>query len=54
MVQRSLLEQEGVVFDAKERVDFEQYGWEPERAWLAEHGFVVPPEADESPQPTLF
>ena len=27
MVQRSLLEQEGVVFDEKERVDLKKYGW---------------------------
>lgn len=54
LVQRSLLEQEGVIFDAKERVDFEQYGWEPEREWLVEHGFVAPPQEDESSQPTLF
>lgn len=55
LVQRSLLEQEGVIFDEKERVDFEQYGWEPEREWLVEHGFVAPPPEDEvPPQPALF
>jgi methylated-DNA-protein-cysteine methyltransferase-like protein len=27
--QRRLLEQEGVIFDAKDRVDLERYGWEP-------------------------
>ena len=26
-MQRSILEQEGIVFDAKDKVDFEQYGW---------------------------
>jgi methylated-DNA-protein-cysteine methyltransferase-like protein len=26
-VQRNLLEQEGVVFDAKDRVDLKTYGW---------------------------
>ncbi len=30
LVQRKLLEQEGVVFDEKERVDLKKYGW-PER-----------------------
>lgn len=54
MVQRSLLEQEGVTFDAKERVDFEQYGWEPDRDWLAANGFVVPPADEASSQPALF
>jgi methylated-DNA-protein-cysteine methyltransferase-like protein len=29
MVQRALLEQEGVVFDEKERVDLKKYGWPP-------------------------
>lgn len=29
LAQRSLLEQEGVVFDAKERVDLKKYGWVP-------------------------
>lgn len=39
-VQRQLLEQEGVVFDAKERVDLKTYGW---------------PGDDSSPeQPSLF
>ncbi len=28
-VQRNLLEQEGVVFDAKDRVDLKRYGWTP-------------------------
>ncbi len=26
-LQRRLLEQEGIVFDAKERVDLKKYGW---------------------------
>ncbi len=30
LVQRTLLEQEGVVFDEKERVDLKKYGW-PEK-----------------------
>jgi len=29
LVQRSLLEQEGVIFDERERVDLKRYGWEP-------------------------
>jgi methylated-DNA-protein-cysteine methyltransferase-like protein len=26
-MQRSILEQEGIVFDTKDKVDFEKYGW---------------------------
>ena len=40
--QRQLLEQEGVTFDAKDRVDFKKYGWRG------------PNEADERRQETLF
>jgi len=32
MVQRKLLEQEGVVFDEKERVDLKKYGWPEPKA----------------------
>jgi methylated-DNA-protein-cysteine methyltransferase related protein len=47
--QRRLLEAEGVVFDAKERVDLAVYGWSgPSTDWLEENG-LVPPLA-----PTLF
>ena len=28
---RKLLEDEGIVFDAKERVDMKRYGWDPSR-----------------------
>lgn len=41
LVQKSLLEQENVVFDAKERVDLKRYGWMPEAAWLRANGYVV-------------
>ncbi len=40
--QRQLLEQEGVTFDAKDRVDFKKYGWKG------------PNEIDEPRQPSLF
>lgn len=54
LVQRSMLEQEGVPFDERERVDLETYGWRPSAEWLRVNGFVPPPE-DESPaQPSLF
>ncbi len=39
-LQRQLLEEEGVVFDARNRVDFDQVGWPgPDWAWLIQHGF---------------
>ena len=40
--QRELLEQEGVIFDAKDRVDFKKYGWKG------------PGVADEPRQESLF
>ena len=40
--QRQLLEQEGVEFDAKDRVDFKKYGWKG------------PNEEDQPQQPSLF
>lgn len=44
-LQRTLLEGEGVTFDARERVDFKRYGWEgPARAWLVERGLITPEE----------
>ena len=58
LVQRKLLEQEGVVFDAKERVDLETYGWTPGPAWLRARGLVVWDEDDSGAaagsQPKLF
>ena len=44
LVQRTLLEQEGVAFDDKERVDLKKYGWNPRG----------PDRAEEEPQPRLF
>ncbi len=61
--QRALLEAEGVVFNEKGLVDFNQYGWDgPDDAWLAEHGFFKPrsmrkgrkSEDDNSTQLSLF
>jgi methylated-DNA-protein-cysteine methyltransferase-like protein len=43
LLQHDLLEGEGVVFDDKDRIDLESYGWEgPDEAWLAEHGLYAP------------
>jgi methylated-DNA-protein-cysteine methyltransferase related protein len=43
--QRALLEAEGVVFDARERVDLARFGWEgPSVEWLRENGLIAPDE----------
>lgn len=43
--QRALLESEGIVFDAKDRIDLKRFGWQgPSRAWLLEHGLEAPEE----------
>ena len=44
--QRELLSAEGVVFNARGRLDFEQFGWAgPDVAWMDRHGFnpAAPP-----------
>ncbi|MGH2524361.1 MAG: MGMT family protein [Anaerolineales bacterium] len=51
LVQRTLLEQEGVIFDAHERVDLQRFGWEPDAGWRAAHGLMPPHEPE---QPKLF
>jgi methylated-DNA-protein-cysteine methyltransferase-like protein len=44
-LQRKLLEQEGVRFDARDRVDLKAVAWSgPPRDWLQAHGLVTPPE----------
>ncbi len=49
--QRELLEQEGVEFDERERIDLKQYRWEgPDTGWMKAHGLALPSE----PQPNLF
>ncbi len=41
--QRKLLEAEGVVFDARERVDLARFGWRgPTAEWLSSHGLDAP------------
>ena len=40
--QRMLLEDEGVIFDERERVDLARFGWEgPSDEWLRAHGLMV-------------
>jgi methylated-DNA-protein-cysteine methyltransferase-like protein len=41
--QKLLLEEEGVLFDDRQRVDLKKYGWRgPEPAWLREHDMLLP------------
>lgn len=48
LLQRTLLEDEGISFDAKERVDLRQFRWNgPSAEWAAEHGYHTLPAPDE-------
>lgn len=50
--QRERLAAEGVLFNARGRVDFTRSGWDgPPAAWCAEHGFHLPVDAARSPGP---
>lgn len=52
--QRELLEEEGVEFDDRDRIDFDRYGWEgPDPEWCKARG-LFPPKALGSPQGRLF
>lgn len=42
-VQRHYLEEEGVIFDAKGRVDLKIHRWEPATDWLLARGLLPPP-----------
>lgn len=57
-IQRMRLEAEGVVFDARNRIDMARFGWAgPDPAWAAEHGYHVKPHTKQEPdqsQPPLF
>jgi methylated-DNA-protein-cysteine methyltransferase-like protein len=50
--QRVLLEEEGVLFDERLRVDLNQYRWKPDEEWCREHGLVWHPL--EQPEDPLF
>lgn len=55
-IQRRFLESEGVVFDAKGRVDFDRFGWRgPAQAWLDAHQcFPAPPLGKTGRQMSMF
>jgi len=45
-LQRELLGQEGIEFDARDRVDMNRFQWEgPDADWLREHGYTVPADS---------
>ncbi len=53
--QRRLLEQEGIVFDARERIDLGTYRWEgPAAEWAEAHGFHTLRPRREETQLQLF
>ena len=50
LLQRKLLEDEGISFDSNGRVPLQQFRWEgPTSAWAAEHGFEVLPTRPDEP-----
>ena len=49
-VQRNLLEQEGVLFDERERVHLARFGWAPDAEWLAARGLARPIQDEEPPR----
>ncbi len=50
-LQRRLLEEEGIEFDAADRTDLRRFQWEgPSREWLQAHGYPLPP--DDEPDPS--
>ena len=59
-IQRALLEKEGITFDDKDRIDFNEYGWQgPPWPWLEENQFNPPPllgkpKKAQGHQPSLF
>ena len=54
--QQQLLEQEGIVFNAKGSTDLRRFGWQgPDPAWAAAHGFaLLSHAAADEPQLDLF
>ena len=53
-LQRQLLEQEGIRFDERGKVNFDLYGWQgPESTWLNEHHLLAPATLGKI-QPKLF
>ena len=52
--QKELLEEEGVQFDDRDRIDFDSYGWEgPDPEWCKVRGLFTPKALGKA-QPKLF
>jgi methylated-DNA-protein-cysteine methyltransferase related protein len=48
LLQRKLLEDEGVEFDSRDRVDLRRFRWPgPSAEWASEHGYQALPPPDE-------
>ncbi len=46
LLQRALLEDEGIVFDARGKIDLRRFRWQgPSPEWASEHGFQTLPVA---------
>lgn len=55
LLQRQLLEAEGVAFDAQGRAIMPRHRWRgPDPAWCAEHGFTPLPPREDAEQLGLF
>lgn len=55
LLQRDLLQQEGVAFDAQGRALLPLHRWPgPDPAWAAQHGFQTLPQREEGQQLSLF
>lgn len=55
LAQRQLLEDEGVAFDAQDRVIMARFRWSgPSAEWAAAHGFNTLPPRDDAEQLSLF
>jgi methylated-DNA-protein-cysteine methyltransferase-like protein len=53
-LQHQLLEEEGIRFDERGKIDFDLYGWQgPTADWCKEHGLLTPTALGKS-QPKLF
>ncbi len=51
LLQRQLLEDEGVVFDGSGKIDLRRFRWHgPSPEWAAKHGYQPLPPQDEEPE----
>ena len=50
LLQRKLLQDEGILFDDRDRIDLRRFRWSgPAPEWAAEHGYQPLPPPDEPP-----